>query len=100
MATNKDLKNEIYELCKKLGKSPIDTKGMNNEMLTALVDDLKSGDVDEPKPSTGNKIAEGKAIITPNRGILSDGESVSVDDFKSIDQFNNLKSLGYIVGVS
>lgn len=95
MPSNKELIEEATVLAEEL-ELEIQTKGLKNQDLAALVSDLKAkardadnetqADVAEtdvgvatPSPrAIGRYVAEGKAI-TSKKGILSEGTTVTVD---------------------
>lgn len=102
MPSNNALKEEITELAKGLGLE-INTDGLNNDKLAALVKDLRAKKKDAEtdtqadnappvakpkqklkpklklKPKDGYYLCEGKALTT-RRGILSSGAEIKPKD--------------------
>lgn len=100
MPSNAELITQAEALAEELGLE-IETEGLNNEKLAALVSDLKAkkkdaenaaaedavaakAEADEAKAEAAAKkpdfyVMPGKAI-TSKRGILSDGQEIKADD--------------------
>ena len=115
MPSNNTFKKEIAELAKQLGLM-INTDGLSNNKLAALVKDLRAkkkdaetetqADTAAPAPAVaksdisrkkdGYYLCKGKAITT-RRGILSNGDEIKAEDIaggkEALDHFVETKHL-------
>lgn len=96
MPSNKDLIKQALALAVALSLV-IETDGLSNEKLAALVSDLKAKKKDadtvtqaDTAPKVAYSIAKGRAI-TSRRGILADGDEIKENDLaggqKALDAF-------------
>ncbi len=100
MSSIKDLSAEIRAI-----DATAETKGLNHDALTALLDVVKSEVPSAPAPpppgtvaveTSPFSVAAGKSLLT-KRGILADGDAISAGDLHSVDIFKQFVKSGYIV---